>query len=72
MYLISYRKVNGDFSGVYLSLFFELFKVKGNMKVGCFDIEGDANRGTLELVNIVGGNSTFQFGTLNLTNFNSI
>lgn len=69
--LIGYRKVNGNFNGVHLSLFFEVFKVKGNMKGVAFslwnDIEGDVNGGSLGLVNTAGGNSTFQFGTLNVT-----
>jgi len=30
--LIGYRKVNGNFSGLHLSLFFEAFRVDGNMK----------------------------------------
>ncbi len=68
--LIGYRKVNGDFSGVHLSLFFEVFRVEGNMKGISFslwnDIEGNANGGTLGLVNTVSGSSTFQFGVLNM------
>lgn len=70
--LIGYRKVNGNFSGLHLSLFFEAFRVDGNMKGISLalwnDVKGDVNGGNLGLVNTVGGNATFQLGGLNMVN----
>ena len=68
--LIGYRKINGDFSGVHLSLFFEAFRVDGNMKGISLalwnDVQGSVNGGNLGLVNTVKGNATFQLGGLNM------
>lgn len=70
--LIGYRKVNGNFSGLHLSLLLEAFRVDGNMKGISLslwnDIKGDVNGGNLGLVNTVGGNATFQLGGLNMVN----
>lgn len=70
--LIGYRKVNGNFSGLHLSLFLEAFRVDGNMKGISLslwnDIKGDVNGGNLGLINTVGGDATFQLGGVNIVN----
>lgn len=70
--LIGYRKVNGNFSGLHLSLFFEAFRVQGDMKGISFslwnDIQGNVSGGNLGLVNTVGGDATFQLGGVNIVN----
>lgn len=70
--LIGYRKVNGNFSGLHLSLFLEAFRVDGNMRGISLslwnDVKGSVSGGTLGLVNTVGGDATFQFGGVNIVN----
>lgn len=70
--LIGYRKVNGGFSGLHLSLFLEAFRVDGNMRGISLslwnDIKGNVNGGNLGLVNTVGGDATFQLGGVNIVN----
>lgn len=69
--LVGYRQINGNFSGVHLSLFFEAFRVKGDMSGVSLalwnDIQGNVNGGNLGFINTVGGNSIFQLGAINYT-----
>jgi len=69
---IGYRKVNGNFNGLHLSLFLEAFRVDGDMKGVSLslwnDIKGNVNGGNLGLVNTVGGDATFQLGGVNIVN----
>lgn len=74
--LIGYRKVNGNFSGLHLSLFLEAFRVDGNMKGISLslwnDIKGNVSGGNVGLVNTVGGDATFQLGGVNIVNHEAL
>lgn len=72
---LGYRKVNGNFKGLHLGIFPEMFDVNGDMSglslATINNIKGNSTA-TLGFVNLVDGNSAFQFGFVNYVKEKSI